>query len=80
MNTGGIDKDNLRLFTVPNSRDPIARCLRLGRYDSDLLAQQLIEQRRFSDVGAPHDGNIAGAKRRLLNDLALGDFLCHKFH
>ena len=65
MNTRGIDKNDLRFLAVPNPCDPVARCLRLGRYDGDLLTQQLIEQRRFSDVGASHNGNIAGTKRRL---------------
>ena len=80
MNTGGIDEDDLRFRAGPNPRNPVARCLRLGRYDGDLLAQQLIEQGRFSDVGATYDGNIAGAKRPLLRALVLGVFLCHKFH
>ena len=80
MNTGGIDENDLRFRAGPNPHNPVAGCLRLGRYDSDLLAQQLIEQGRFSDVGATYDGNIAGAKRSLLRTLVLGVFLCHKFH
>lgn len=80
MNTRGIDEDDLRFLGVPNPRDPVARRLRLGRYNGDLLAQQLIEQGRFSDVGATYDGNIAGAKQPFLRALVLGVFLCHKFH
>jgi len=78
MNTRGINENDLRCRTRPNPRDPVACRLWLGCNDGNLLAQQLIEQSRLSDVGATYDGNIAGAKRPLLCTLVLGVFLCHK--
>ncbi len=49
---------------VVDAGDPVARRLRLGGDDGQLLADDPVEQRRLADVGAAEDGNSAGDSAR----------------
>src|SRR5689334_5132199 len=58
VHAGRIDKNNLASWALPfwldveNSLDVHARGLRLFRNDGDFLADQRVEQRAFTGVGA----------------------------
>ena len=45
---------------VVDAGDPVARGLRLGRDDGQLLADDAVEQRRLADVRSAQDGDRAG--------------------
>ena len=49
-----IHKDNLGIFVCKNTHNLVARCLRLGRDNSNLLAEQGVEQGGFARIGGPH--------------------------
>ena len=59
-----VDEHDLGFRQVANPRDAIARGLRAGRHDCQLLAHQTVEQRRFAGIRAAHEGNEAGAGTR----------------
>jgi hypothetical protein len=66
-----IDEDELRRADGANARDAVARGLRLGTGDADLLADQGVQQGALADVGAADDGNqaaalLAGVRSRVL--------------
>ena len=59
-----IEKENLRVLQRQNTQELIARRLRFGAGDGDLLAQDAVEQRGFADVGATNDRNKTAAMVR----------------
>ena len=50
VNTGGVEKNELRLLLRKNTGDLRSGRLGLRRYDGYVFAEQLIEKRGFSDV------------------------------
>ncbi|MNW15157.1 hypothetical protein D3C71_2135840 [compost metagenome] len=59
MNTRRIEEDDLGLIRRIYPVNFVACCLRLVRHDSDLLADDLIHQCRFADVGPADNGDKA---------------------
>jgi hypothetical protein len=57
--------------------DAIAGGLRLGRNNRHFFAENLVQQRRFADIGPANNGNRAAAKRNQVVSLVLGVCLCH---
>ena len=57
-----VDEDDLRLGPVQHAADLVAGRLRLVRDDRDLLAEDLVEQRRLAHVGAADEGHEPGAE------------------
>ena len=55
MQTRCVDDDDLTVFTVNNSADGAARGLRLSARNGDLLANQGVGERRFTDVRSPYE-------------------------
>ena len=64
LETGRVDEDELRVARGQDAGDAVTRRLRLARGDADLLADQVVEQRRLADVGPADDGDVAAAERR----------------
>ena len=62
MQTRGIHQRDLQARLGEHADNPMTRGLRLGRDDTDLLADQRIDQRRFADVGAADQGDHATAR------------------
>ena len=70
MNSGRIDQHNLSavfalafaLGNVNHALNAVARGLRLGRNDRQLLAHERIEQSGLARVGAAENANETGAK------------------
>ena len=63
LETGRINEDELRIGPSKNAHDPVPRRLRLARNDADFLADQLIQQRRLSDVRTSDNGDGSGFER-----------------
>ena len=64
VHAGSVDKDDLcrgmnllARFHFQHSDDAVARGLRLGRDDGDLLAGKGVQQRAFAGVGPAENGN-----------------------
>ena len=62
LKTGRIDKDKLSCFRRQDAGDPMAGRLRLLRGNTDLLADQLVQQRRLAHIGTPHNRQRATTK------------------
>ena len=60
LETRRIDEDELRVRPRQNAHDAMTCRLCLARDDTDLFANQAVEQRRFSNVWATDDGDGAG--------------------
>jgi hypothetical protein len=60
---GRIDEDVLAVRLREDPGDEVARGLRLGRDDGNLLADQAVEQARLAGVGTPGDADRAAAMR-----------------
>src|SRR4029077_18420234 len=78
MNARRVDENNLRRRGRADAAHPVARRLRLGGYDRNLFAENLIQQGRLADVRPTDDRNVTGAKRRLCFFLVLVFLVCHK--
>ena len=75
-NAGRVDEDQLRL-PDGDAEEAGAGGLHLGRDDRQLLADELVEQRRFSGVGRADQRDIAAARRRWRGG---GSFFCRAGH
>ena len=62
MDTRGIDKNQLVVAFGFNPEQGVAGSLRLARGDAELLAEQMVEQRRLADIGTADNGDIATAR------------------
>ena len=68
MNSGRVDQHDLPglasllLGDVDDSENAVARGLRLGRNDGQLLADQRIQQRALARVGAAENADESGVK------------------
>src|SRR5690606_4409044 len=62
LETRRIDIDELRVIGGLDAGDAVPRGLRLARGDADLGADQLVHERRFTDVGAADDGDVTASK------------------
>ena len=62
LEAGRVDVNELRIVDRLDARDAVARRLRLARRDADFRADERIHQRRFTNVGAADDGDIATAE------------------
>ena len=67
-----VEKDELRVFVGTDAEKLIARRLGLVAGDRDLLAQKLVEEGRFSDVGPADDCDETAARLGLLLDGIVG--------
>ena len=56
MQTRGVQQNILRFTAAEYARNARARGLRLARYDSHLLAHQLVCQRGFAHVRPSYNG------------------------
>ena len=63
MEAGRVDEHDLAFRARDDALDAIARGLRLCGDDGDFLADEAIEERGFSRVGATDDGDEAGTVR-----------------
>src|SRR3990172_4319399 len=61
MDSGSIEKNNLRVRCRSDSGDAIACGLGFGSDDGDFLSQELIKERRFPNVGPAYNGDHSGA-------------------
>jgi len=59
MVTRGVDEDDLGVRDVVEALDTVARSLRLVGGDDDLLADDGIEEGRFTDVRAADNRDIS---------------------
>ncbi len=59
-----IDESNLRIRQVHQTQHTVARGLRLGRDDGELLPRQRIEQRGLADIGPADQGRETAAMLR----------------
>ena len=57
----GVDQDQLRVVPVHDAADGVARGLRLGRGDRDLLADQGVGEGRLARIGPPDQHRETGA-------------------
>ena len=55
-----VKQDHLVLVVAGDADDAVARRLRLGRHDAELLADDGVDERRLAGVGAADDGDDAG--------------------
>ena len=62
VNARRVDEDDLRGLAGENAQDAIARGLRLGRDDGNLLAQQRVQQRGLAHVRLADNGDKAGTE------------------
>ena len=68
MHAGSVDQHDLSalapllLGDIDDAKDAIARSLRLGRNDRQLLADQRIEQRALASIGTAKDADESGVK------------------
>ncbi len=66
VQSGRVDEHNLAALLRHDALDAVSCGLRLGCDDGDLLADQVIEQRRFAGIGAADNGNEASARAGFL--------------
>jgi hypothetical protein len=52
VDTGGIEKNELRFFLCKDARDFCSGGLRLGGYDGYVFTEKLVQERGFSDIGS----------------------------
>ncbi len=62
MDPGGIQKDKLTSFDIFDAENAMTGRLGLWRDDGDLVAQDMVEKRRFPDIRPSKDGNKTGLK------------------
>ena len=62
-NPGRVDKDDLRRAFDRDAEQPVARRLRLGRDDRQLVADEPVEQRRLAGIRRADQRDIAAAGR-----------------
>lgn len=61
VQAGRVDENDLPFRTIDDALNAVAGSLRLGSDDGDFLADETIEQRGFTGVGAADDSDEAGA-------------------
>ena len=61
VQAGGVDKDNLVIRFGLDPQHPVPRGLGLAGGDTDLLAQQVIQQGGLAHIGPADDGDITAA-------------------
>jgi hypothetical protein len=64
VNARRIDERNLSAWVVLGPEDPRPRRLRLVGHDGDLLADDPVEERRLSRIGAANNRNVASSQDR----------------
>ena len=64
VNTGRVDIDNLRVGSIPDAENTVARGLRAIDGNCHLETHQLVDQGGFADIGPADDGRVAAAKFR----------------
>src|SRR5690606_315790 len=57
----GVDIDSLNGTLGLDPEHVVAGGLRLARGNGELLPEDMVEQRRFADIGSAHDGDMATA-------------------
>ena len=62
MNARRIQEGDLPARLIEDADDSIARSLRLGRDDGNLMPQDAVEKRRLAGVGTADQGNHAEAR------------------
>ncbi len=75
VNARRVDEDDLRGFAGENAQDAIARGLRLGRDDGNLLAQQRVQQRGLAHVRLADNGDEAGTEAGGSGQFGIGEVL-----
>ena len=61
VDAGGIDEDDLVLARGVDAKQRMPRGLRFFAGDGDFLADEVVNQGGFADVGAANDGDVSGA-------------------
>ncbi len=61
MDARRVQQDDLVLVLGQHAQHLIARGLRLGAGDGDLLAEQPVQQRRFAHIGPTNDRDKTAA-------------------
>ena len=55
MEARRVDEHELRVIVRDDAADAVARRLRLMGNNGDLFANEVVDERRFTDVRPPHD-------------------------
>ena len=66
VDTGGIDEDKLVIAAAVDAEQGMPRGLRLAAGDGDFLAEEVVDEGGFADVGAADDGDVSGALGHVL--------------
>ena len=61
VNAGGIDEDKLVVAAGVDAKQGMPRGLRFAAGDSDFLADEVVNEGGFADVGAADNGDVSGA-------------------
>jgi hypothetical protein len=69
VQTRGVEEGDLNLRGAVEAEDAVARGLRPGRDDAQLLAQEGVQQRRLADVRAADERGEAAAVHRLCGEV-----------
>ena len=62
VDAGGIDEDDLVLARGVDAEQRVPRGLRFFAGDGDFLADEVVDEGGFADVGTTNDGDVSGAR------------------
>ena len=61
VDAGGIDEDELVVAAAVDAKQGMPRGLRFAAGDGDFLAEEVVDEGGFADIGAADDGDVSGA-------------------